>query len=376
MNTLRNPNQKLLSLVLKRKNTNSALSAFCAKFFKTAWAVNLAAVLLIALLAASCSSASEKSRADQILDRFKNANDWRNNVMIVAHRGAAFSEGVEVVAENSIASLNRAVDLGVDMVEIDVRKTSDGVFVVSHDETLDRATNCAGVVAETSFADINNCRLLSGPDRKLTDETVPTLAKYLEQARGRIMINLDNKVGAVSLPGIYEVVESVDMTKYVVTTIAANSTEDLDAVSEVIADLPEGVQLLPNLRDDLISGLDHIRMIYDNDTFTFDAMAGRDTWSGGPLTTDGSVLFNAEALKLAVANDVHLWVNTLSFPEQPDMRSGGRGDTRAVTTRDFKSVYGFWADLGMTMFQTDEPELAIGWLESNGYRTPYAPIAD
>ncbi|MDO5606070.1 MAG: glycerophosphodiester phosphodiesterase family protein [Paracoccus sp. (in: a-proteobacteria)] len=333
--------------------------------------MNLHRLSCFALLAAIgfANAAAAETRADEILDRFKNRDATQRNVMVVAHRGAAFREGQEVVAENSIASLNRAVDLGVDMVEIDVRRTKDGVYVVSHDETLDRATNCTGSVEDMAFAEMSDCRLLSGPNRDVTDEAVPTLAYFLKNAKGRIMINLDNKVGAENLPGIYQVVEAEGMTPYVVTTIAANSAEDLAAVNGVMADLPQGVQLMPNVRDDRISGLDHLEMIYG--TFPFEVMQGRDTYAGGELTSDGGVLFNADAQALAQKHDVHLWVNTLSFPDQPDMRSGGRGDARAVATGDLDSVYGFWAGQGVTMIQTDEPELAINYLEEKGYRQPY-----
>ncbi|MDO5612007.1 MAG: glycerophosphodiester phosphodiesterase family protein [Paracoccus sp. (in: a-proteobacteria)] len=323
-----------------------------------------------ALVAGAGSALAAPLRADQILERFRNANDWRDHVMVVAHRGAAFEGGVEVVAENSLASLNRAVELGVDMVEIDVRRTLDGVFVVSHDDTLDRATNCTGAVADTSFAAISGCKLLSGPDRVETAETVPTLAQFLTAAKGQVMINLDNKVGADSIRDIYDVAESVGMTDYVVTTIAANSPAQLDTALEVQAELGTGVQLMPNVRDDLISGHDHLAAIYD--TLGFDVIQGRDTYRGGALTSDGGVLFNQDALDLATAHNVHLWVNTLSFPEEPDMRAGGRGDHRAFILGDLDGSFGFWAGLGVTMMQTDEPDLLIGYLDAMGRRVAYA----
>lgn len=334
-------------------------------------AASLFATTAIAISAGAVSASV--LRADQILDRFRNANAWRDHVIVVAHRGAAFREGVEVVAENSIASLNRAVELGVEMVEIDVRRTSDGVFIVSHDDTLDRATNCSGVVADMTFAAISQCRLLAGPDRIETDETVPSLATFLDAARGKVMINLDNKVGTESLQGIYDVVNGVGMTDYVVTTVGMNTPAQLETAKAEQDALGPDVQLMPNVRDDLISGLDHIQAIYA--TMPFDVIQGRDTYLGGPLTQDGGVLFNADALALAVAHDVHLWVNTLSTdPAQPDMRAGGRGDVRAVTTGDLDGTYGFWAALGVTMFQTDEPELLIPYLERTGYRVAYDDV--
>ncbi|MDO5705052.1 MAG: VPLPA-CTERM sorting domain-containing protein [Paracoccus sp. (in: a-proteobacteria)] len=91
-----------------------------------------AAVIAALLFVTGSGALSAASlRADQILDRFRNANGWRDHIMVVGRRGAAFREKADAVARNSRASLDRAVRLGVDMVEIDVRKTLDGVFVVS-----------------------------------------------------------------------------------------------------------------------------------------------------------------------------------------------------------------------------------------------------
>lgn len=313
---------------------------------------------------------ADSTRADQILERFRDTAAAEGHVLIVAHRGAAFREGEEIVAENSLASLDRAIELGVDMVEIDVRRTSDGVFVVSHDETLDRATDCTGAVEEKTYADISTCRLKSGPARTVTEEVVPSLARFLDEARGRIMINLDNKVGAEALEGIYDVVEEAGMTDHVVTTIRANTPEDVETIAAAQAKLGPDVQLMPNVYDSHVSGIDQVELIHDR--LDFEVMQVRNAYKGGPVTTDGGLLLSDTAKQMARENDVHLWINTLSTePDQPDLRAGGRGDVRAVTRGDLDGTYGFWAAQGVTMIQTDEPELAIGYLQDKGLRKPY-----
>ena len=40
-----------------------------------------------------------------------------------------------------------------------------------------------------------------------------------------------------------------------------------------------------------------------------------------------------------------------------------------------RETYGFWAERGATIIQTDEPQAAIDWLAANGYRVPYATEA-
>jgi len=54
----------------------------------------------------------------------------------IGHRGARAYE-----PENTLRSFNRAVELGVDAVELDVRQTKDGELVVIHDPEVDKTTN-------------------------------------------------------------------------------------------------------------------------------------------------------------------------------------------------------------------------------------------
>jgi glycerophosphoryl diester phosphodiesterase len=66
-------------------------------------------------------------------------------MVIIAHRG-----GNRVFPENSAAAINNAFESGVDMVEIDVRLSKDGVPVVMHDENLMRLFSLDQKVRETS----------------------------------------------------------------------------------------------------------------------------------------------------------------------------------------------------------------------------------
>jgi glycerophosphoryl diester phosphodiesterase len=65
----------------------------------------------------------------------------------IGHRGArALSD------ENTLESLKLAVELGVDMLEFDIQRTSDGVFVIMHDETVDRTTDGHGRIDQMTAA--------------------------------------------------------------------------------------------------------------------------------------------------------------------------------------------------------------------------------
>jgi glycerophosphoryl diester phosphodiesterase len=67
----------------------------------------------------------------------------------MAHRG-----GGGLWPENTLLAFERARDLGVDVIEMDVQSTADGVMVVIHDATIDRTTNGTGRVGDLTLAEI------------------------------------------------------------------------------------------------------------------------------------------------------------------------------------------------------------------------------
>lgn len=106
----------------------------------------------------------------------------------MGHRGAA---GLE--PENTFRGFQRALELGVHRIEVDVRLTSDGHPILMHDETVDRTTDGAGRVEALSLAEIR--RLDAG-----MGERVPALADFLEWGTGRVIMHLELKATGTSGP--------------------------------------------------------------------------------------------------------------------------------------------------------------------------------
>ncbi|GBF05609.1 glycerophosphoryl diester phosphodiesterase [Deinococcus aerius] len=67
----------------------------------------------------------------------------------IAHQGG---EGLR--PSNTMLAYRHAADLGVDMLEMDMHATRDGVLVLSHDETLDRLTDTKGRIADLTLAQV------------------------------------------------------------------------------------------------------------------------------------------------------------------------------------------------------------------------------
>jgi glycerophosphoryl diester phosphodiesterase len=102
-------------------------------------------------------------------------------MMIMGHRGAAALE-----PENTLRSISRALEIGVDAVEIDVHLTRDHELVVIHDETVDRTTNGKGAV---SMYDLSVLRALDAGK----GEKVPTLQEVIDMVRGKVMLVIELK---------------------------------------------------------------------------------------------------------------------------------------------------------------------------------------
>lgn len=107
---------------------------------------------------------------------------------LVAHRGA-----MHAVPENTIAAFERAIELGADVLEVDVRLTKDGRLVVVHDATLARTTDGAGRVSEQNWEEIRrlDAGAWFGPEH--TGLRVPLLEEILALAKGRATVLLDLK---------------------------------------------------------------------------------------------------------------------------------------------------------------------------------------
>ena len=70
---------------------------------------------------------------------------------VIAHRG-----GAKLAPENTLGAFQNAINLGVDMIEIDVEQTGDSVVVVLHDGKVDRTTNGIGKIESLSYDYVRN----------------------------------------------------------------------------------------------------------------------------------------------------------------------------------------------------------------------------
>ncbi len=107
---------------------------------------------------------------------------------VMCHRGANL-----LAPENTFASAKKAIELGADYIEIDVRTTADGEMVIMHNPTVDHTTNGKGSVRQLTAAQIETLDAGSWFSPAFKGEHVPKLRPFLEWIRGKAKVYMDVK---------------------------------------------------------------------------------------------------------------------------------------------------------------------------------------
>src|SRR5215813_3094964 len=101
-------------------------------------------------------------------------------VQIIAHTGT-----LHEYPENTMAGFKRSIEVGADMIEVDLSLSKDGVGMVFHDPSLYRMTDGAGYVADKTYEELRALHVGE------TDERIPTLAEIVALP---IALNIEVKV--------------------------------------------------------------------------------------------------------------------------------------------------------------------------------------
>jgi glycerophosphoryl diester phosphodiesterase len=121
-------------------------------------------------------------------------------VLRVGHRGARGH-----APENTFASFNLAVEMGVSAVETDVHVTRDGAVVLIHDHTVERTTDGRGYVKDMTLAEMKALDAGAWVDARFAGERVPELGEFLAWARARdVAVAIEVKNGPIYYPDIAE----------------------------------------------------------------------------------------------------------------------------------------------------------------------------
>jgi len=103
------------------------------------------------------------------------------SMIVLGHRGACGYE-----PENTLLSFKKALEIGVDMIEFDVRKTVDDKLVIMHDAAVDRTTDGTGLLADMTFSQLR--KLDAGKGQK-----IPTLQEVFDLVDRKVCVDIEIK---------------------------------------------------------------------------------------------------------------------------------------------------------------------------------------
>ncbi len=289
---------------------------------------------LILLVSFSCTL-SKRSRSEQIRQDLLNPNLKR--VLVVSHR--ADWRGFP---ENSLAAIESAIQIGVDIVELDLQMTADGELILMHDETLNRTTTGKGRVDELTLDSIRHFKLRNGVNIR-TNHPIPTLREALLLCKGRVLINLDK--ADRYFDKVVPILEETGTTRQIIMKGRKSAAEVREHYGRYLDD----VIYMPIIDMNDAEALQRFAEHLESRPCAFELCFRNDDQ------------YVKQAFLMAKGKSL-IWVNTLW-----DTQCGGHEDDKAYLESP-DDHYGYLIhNLGVHIIQTDRPAFLINYLKKHTF---------
>lgn len=307
------------------------------------------------LSAASCCKHESKyaNRAEMIAAQI---HDPASKYVVVAcHRGDWRN-----FPENSLLAIESIIKMEADIMELDLKMTKDSVLVLSHDHDVLRCTNFSKVfkdepeksakICDLTYDEICQLSLKRAHNVVIDSLHMPTLREALECCKDRICVNVDQ--GYEFYDQVLEISERLGVTDQ----ILIKGKRPIEVVAEHEAKYEHNMMYMPIVDIQKEKGIRLYNSYMEQGVVP---LAYEVCWQ----SEDGSF---ERVCKEIIAQGSKVWVNTIWAS-----LCGGNGndDDAAYLADDPGKVYQRYLDLGVSMIQTDRPELLIGYLEKMGRHT-------
>lgn len=292
------------------------------------------ATVIVATLGISCRSKLSTNTAPQRTIDFTSLVKFpKGKIMVVAHRG-----NWRDAPENSLWAIQKAIETGAHMAEIDLALTKDSVLILMHDKLIDRTTTGKGKPSDYTLEEIKKFYLRDGTGHP-TEMRIPTLEEALQVSKGKIYLNLDKGFNYIGL--VYPLLKKYNMLQEVLF----KGNVDYETFNKNYGHIKDEIIYMPVIRLER-NQADRVQGYLQNyKAYGFE-------FTTGPTEEN---LIDFKALR---EKGYRIWVNSL-WGDQ----NAGNHDDRALENPD---VYDWYVNHDVNIIQTDRIRELVDYLKRKG----------
>ena len=264
----------------------------------------------------------------------------KEKILIVAHRGV-FGGNIPC---NTVASYEIALKQGADMIETDLNVTSDGKLIIFHPGMEKAHLNTNVSLPNMTWSEVSALRFVN-IDNVPTQFPIETFDDLLEHFKGRCFINVDKFWS--NPEAIYKAVKKHGMIDQIVVK-APLTKQVLDVLGSVAPD---------------IAYMPIVSRTFSEHSFL---MSQSINYIGAEVLfyDDSDEVASPEFIQTLHNDSKLVWVNSIIYNCKQQIAAGHSDDTALTESED--KGWGWLADRGFDLIQTDWPMMLINYLKNSG----------
>jgi hypothetical protein len=273
------------------------------------------------------------------MDYFDFIRDPARECAIIVHRGLW-----RTAPENSLRAIEQTIAKGYNIVEIDVRCSSDGEFFLQHDDTLERMTGLDRSIETMTSGELRGLKLRDrdgGPGNAFTDQTLADLRDVFALIRDRIFVHIDVKDRKI-IQKLIVVAKEMGVERQIDFWSDLRTQADLAWIRSTIT--PHHLPFIGKTRLNTADAETQTELLFSLNPLICEIYFDH---------LDALPAFRNRCTKAGIA----LFVNTLDAIACADL-------TDTLALQNPEAVWGRLIDAGISVIQTDEPAALRAFLSS------------
>lgn len=260
--------------------------------------------------------------------------------VIASHRGVSGGN----IPGNTIPAYEIALMQGSDMIETDISACADGTLVVFHPNMEKRHLDCDCKVPEMPYEEVAKLRYVNR-DRAPTQFGLVKFDDFLETFKGRCYINIDKFWN--NPEAIYKAIKRHNMLDQILVKSSLKPH-----VIEVLEDLAPDIPFMPIVKNDFP---EHKELLAKNINYIGVEFV---------FSEEDAPCADPEYIRTLQKDNILVWGNAIIYNVQKQLAAGHSDDTSFTVSPDYG--WGWLADRGFDIIQTDWPGMLIDYLKKAG----------